>query len=143
MARVDVIMPQMGESIAEGTVITSYSIHYTKLYDASMGLAGGAILGKGTLEQKQRWGKPILTWEKIGAWGMTEAGAGSDAFRSMRTVATLPDRVNRITSYNVCYTKLLRFLRVRPRCFPRPSILRARQCPNRLLRRCPGRCIPG
>jgi hypothetical protein len=56
-------------------------------FGASMGLAGGAIMGKGTLEQKKRWGLPILTLEKIGAWGMTEPGAGSDAFRSMRTVA--------------------------------------------------------
>jgi len=56
-------------------------------FGASMGLAGGAIMGKGTLEQKKRWGLPLLTLEKIGAWGMTEPGAGSDAFRSMRTVA--------------------------------------------------------
>ena len=58
-------------------------------FGASMGLAGGAIMGKGTLEQKKRWGLPILTWDKIGAWGMTEPGAGSDAFRSMRTVAII------------------------------------------------------
>ncbi len=56
-------------------------------FGATMGLAGGAIMGKGTLEQKQRWGLPILTLAKIGAWGMTEPGAGSDAFRSMRTIA--------------------------------------------------------
>lgn len=56
-------------------------------FGASMGLAGGAIMRRGTPEQKRRWGLPILTWEKIGAWGMTEPGAGSDAFRSMRTVA--------------------------------------------------------
>lgn len=60
-------------------------------FGASMGLAGGAIMGKGTLEQKKRWGLPILTWEKIGAWGMTEPGAGSDAFGSMRTVAVPAD----------------------------------------------------
>jgi alkylation response protein AidB-like acyl-CoA dehydrogenase len=54
---------------------------------ATMGLAGGAIAAKGTLEQRKRWALPILTFEKIGAWGMTEPGAGSDAFRSMRTVA--------------------------------------------------------
>ena len=60
-------------------------------FGASMGLAGGAIMGKGTLEQKRRWGLPILTWDKIGAWGMTEPGAGSDAFRSMRTTATPKD----------------------------------------------------
>jgi len=44
-------------------------------------------MAKGTLEQKKRWGLPLLTLEKIGGWGMTEPGAGSDAFRSMRTVA--------------------------------------------------------
>jgi alkylation response protein AidB-like acyl-CoA dehydrogenase len=60
-------------------------------FGASAGLAGGAIMGKGTLEQKLRWALPILTWEKIGAWGMTEPGAGSDAFRSMRTVAVPKD----------------------------------------------------
>ena len=60
-------------------------------FGASMGLAGGAIMGKGTLEQKRRWGLPLLTWEKIGAWGMTEPGAGSDAFGSMRTVAVPKD----------------------------------------------------
>jgi alkylation response protein AidB-like acyl-CoA dehydrogenase len=60
-------------------------------FGASMGLAGGAIVGKGTLEQKKRWGLPMLAWDKIGAWGMTEPGAGSDAFRSMRTTATPRD----------------------------------------------------
>ena len=56
-------------------------------FGASLGLAGGAIMAKGTLQQKQRWALPILTMEKIGAWGMTEPGAGSDAFGSMRTTA--------------------------------------------------------
>ena len=60
-------------------------------FGASAGLAGGAIMGKGTLEQQRRWGLPILTWDAIGAWGMTEPGAGSDAFRSMRTVAVPKD----------------------------------------------------
>jgi len=56
-------------------------------FAASLGLTGGAIMGKGTLEQRKRWALPILTLKKIGAWGMTEPGAGSDAFRAMRTVA--------------------------------------------------------
>lgn len=60
-------------------------------FGASMGLAGGAIAARGTFEQKQRWALPILAWEKIGAWGMTEPGAGSDAFRSMRTTAVPKD----------------------------------------------------
>ena len=56
-------------------------------FGASTGLAGAAIMAKGTLEQKKRWALPVLCFDKIGAWGMTEPGAGSDAFRSMRTVA--------------------------------------------------------
>ncbi|HEY5925669.1 MAG TPA: acyl-CoA dehydrogenase family protein [Kofleriaceae bacterium] len=60
-------------------------------FGATGGLAGGAIMGKGTLEQKKRWALPIMTLEKIGGWGMTEPGAGSDAFRSMRTVAVPKD----------------------------------------------------
>jgi alkylation response protein AidB-like acyl-CoA dehydrogenase len=60
-------------------------------FGASMGLAGGAIMGKGSPEQRKRWALPILAWDKIGAWGMTEPGAGSDAFRSMRTQATPKD----------------------------------------------------
>jgi acyl-CoA dehydrogenase len=64
---------------------------FTLAFGASMGLAGGAIIARGTLEQKKRWGLPILTWDKIGAWGMTEPGAGSDAFRSMRTTAVPRD----------------------------------------------------
>ncbi|HEX5060000.1 MAG TPA: acyl-CoA dehydrogenase family protein [Kofleriaceae bacterium] len=64
---------------------------FTLAFGATMGLAGGAIVSRGTLEQKKRWGLPILTFEKIGGWGMTEPGAGSDAFRSMRTTAVPKD----------------------------------------------------
>jgi alkylation response protein AidB-like acyl-CoA dehydrogenase len=56
-------------------------------FGASIGLAGGAVMAKGTAEQRRRFGLPLLTMEKIGAWAMTEPGAGSDAFGSMRTVA--------------------------------------------------------
>ncbi len=56
-------------------------------FGAALGLAGGAIMAKGTLQQKLRFALPILTMEKIGSWGMTEPGAGSDAFGAMRTSA--------------------------------------------------------
>jgi acyl-CoA dehydrogenase len=56
-------------------------------FGAWLGLAGGAIMAKGTPAQRRRWGLPVLTMEAIGAWAMTEPGAGSDAFGSMRTVA--------------------------------------------------------
>ena len=59
-------------------------------FGVSMGLVGGAIVSKGTPEQIERWGLPIATVQQIGAWCLTEPGAGSDAFGSMRTSAT-PD----------------------------------------------------
>ncbi len=57
-------------------------------FGASTMLAGGAIMARGTPAQKLRWARPILTGKKIGAWGMTEPEAGSDAFSGMRTLAT-------------------------------------------------------
>lgn len=60
---------------------------YALAFGASLGLFGGAVMAKGTLEQKERWALPVLTLEKIGAWGLTEPGAGSDAFGSMKTRA--------------------------------------------------------
>jgi acyl-CoA dehydrogenase len=53
----------------------------------SMGLTSAAILSKGTIAQKERWGLPLLTMETIGAWAITEPGSGSDAFGSMRSTA--------------------------------------------------------
>lgn len=54
---------------------------------ASLGLCGGAILRKGTPAQRLRFGVPLLTGEKIGAWAITEPHAGSDALGGMRTTA--------------------------------------------------------
>jgi alkylation response protein AidB-like acyl-CoA dehydrogenase len=59
-------------------------------FGVSMGLVGGAIVQKGTVEQIERWGMPLATLQQIGAWCLTEPGAGSDAFGQMRTTAT-PD----------------------------------------------------
>jgi alkylation response protein AidB-like acyl-CoA dehydrogenase len=53
----------------------------------SMGLAGGAVMSKGTLRQKERWGIDLLTLDKIGAWAITEPGSGSDAFGGMKSTA--------------------------------------------------------
>ncbi|MCC6216997.1 MAG: acyl-CoA dehydrogenase family protein [Polyangiaceae bacterium] len=55
-------------------------------FGATLGLAGATLLQKGTPEQIERWALPVLTLEKIGCWGVTEPGAGSDAF-SMQTLA--------------------------------------------------------
>jgi alkylation response protein AidB-like acyl-CoA dehydrogenase len=56
-------------------------------YGASLGLAGGNIRSRGTEEQKKRWGTPIATLEKIGAWALTEPQAGSAAIRDMKARA--------------------------------------------------------
>ncbi len=60
-------------------------------FGASLGLFGGAVMARGTQEQKERWALPVLALEKIGAWALTEPGAGSDAFGSMATTARAAD----------------------------------------------------
>jgi alkylation response protein AidB-like acyl-CoA dehydrogenase len=56
-------------------------------WGASTGLFGANVLGKGTPEQIERFAIPTLRSERIGAWGLTEPGAGSDALSGMRTTA--------------------------------------------------------
>ena len=56
-------------------------------FGVSLGLVGGAIVAKGTADQIERWGMPLATLQQIGSWCLTEPGAGSDAFGSMRTTA--------------------------------------------------------
>jgi alkylation response protein AidB-like acyl-CoA dehydrogenase len=53
----------------------------------SMGLTASAIMSKGTIRQKERWGLDLLALDKIGAWAITEPGAGSDAFGGMQATA--------------------------------------------------------
>ena len=53
----------------------------------SMGLTSAAIMGKGTLEQKKRWALDLLTFDKVGAWAITEPESGSDAFGAMKASA--------------------------------------------------------
>ena len=56
-------------------------------FGVSLGLVGGAIVAKGTADQIEKWGLPLATLQQIGSWCLTEPGAGSDAFGSMRTTA--------------------------------------------------------
>ena len=51
----------------------------------SIGLAAGTINALGTVEQRKRWARDLVTFEKVGAWAITEPDAGSDAFGGMRT----------------------------------------------------------
>ena len=53
---------------------------------ATLGCAS-AILARGSADLIERYAIPIFRFEKIGAWALTEPGAGSDAFGGMRTTA--------------------------------------------------------
>jgi alkylation response protein AidB-like acyl-CoA dehydrogenase len=53
----------------------------------SLGLAAGTIMKRGSIEQKERWALDLLTFEKIGAWAITEPDSGSDAFGGMSSTA--------------------------------------------------------
>ena len=53
----------------------------------SLGLAAGTIMKRGTVEQKERWGRDLLTFDKVGAWAITEPDSGSDAFGGMKATA--------------------------------------------------------
>ena len=75
-------------------VITSYSIHYTKLYE------------------------PMAV---IGSDGFGFAPDGDRYFKIPQVgIVEIDDDVDRITSYNVCYTKLLR-LRSKPAATSNPA----------------------
>ena len=49
------------------------------IVSVSNGLVGKSILGFGSEEQKQEWLPGIATAEKLGCFGLTEPGTGSDA----------------------------------------------------------------
>ncbi|MGB1141066.1 MAG: acyl-CoA dehydrogenase family protein [Halioglobus sp.] len=53
----------------------------------STSLTAGAIMSKGTLEQKKKYARELMTLEKIGAWAITEPNSGSDAFGGMKATA--------------------------------------------------------
>ncbi|MBP2451685.1 acyl-CoA dehydrogenase family protein [Mycolicibacterium lutetiense] len=54
----------------------------------SSGLTVSTIQSRGTLAQQERWLPGLVTYEKIGAWAITEPDAGSDAFGGMKTYVT-------------------------------------------------------
>jgi len=78
-------------SALTGIEFSRVSPGFAMAVGASLGLCGGAIMRRGTAPQRRRFALPVLTGEKIGAWAITEPGAGSDAFGGMRTVARRVD----------------------------------------------------
>src|SRR5215813_13130918 len=87
----DDLMEGLGGSPMLGYVVVKelsrVSPGFAMGWGVSVGLAGGAILARGTAEQLERFAVPIMRVEKIGSWCLTEPGAGSDAFGSMATTA--------------------------------------------------------
>ena len=51
----------------------------------SLGLTVPTIMGRGTLAQQERWLPDLVTYEKVGAWAITEPDSGSDAFGGMKS----------------------------------------------------------
>jgi len=80
-----------GDAVAMSVIptieLSKYCPGLVTAMGVSMGLTAGAIMGKGTWAQKDRWALPLLTLDKIGAWAITEPGSGSDAFGAMKSTA--------------------------------------------------------
>src|SRR5438045_3103757 len=87
------------DTAADGALLSDPQLSGTLLYEltrvlpgfalsfgASLGLCGGSLLRRATPEQRARWAAPVLGFEKIGCWALTEPEAGSDAF-SLRATA--------------------------------------------------------
>ncbi|CAN5463404.1 acyl-CoA dehydrogenase family protein [soil metagenome] len=51
----------------------------------SLGLTVPTIQSRGTLTQQERWLPELVTYEKVGAWAITEPDSGSDAFGGMKS----------------------------------------------------------
>lgn len=54
----------------------------------SLGLTVPTIQSRGTLAQQERWLPELVTYEKVGAWAITEPDSGSDAFGGMKSYVT-------------------------------------------------------
>lgn len=84
-------------SFAADPMLTSVLLKEISRVSPGFGMAllatlgcGMAILSRGSAALIEGYALPVLRFEKIGAWGLTEPGAGSDAFGGMRTTA-VPD----------------------------------------------------
>lgn len=78
---------QAAMSIIPIIELCRYSPGMVTAMGVSVGLTGSAIMSKGTIAQKKRWGLDVLTLDKVGAWAITEPDSGSDAFGSMKATA--------------------------------------------------------
>ncbi|MBC7299690.1 MAG: acyl-CoA/acyl-ACP dehydrogenase [Nocardia sp.] len=65
--------------------LTGVTLGSVAAVGVSLGLGAATIVSRGTLAQKRRWLKDIVTLDKVAAWAITESDSGSDAFGGMKT----------------------------------------------------------
>lgn len=87
---------QSGPGFGEDPMVTSILLKEISRISPGFGMAllatvgcGTAILSSTVASVIERYAVPVLSFDMIGAWALTEPGAGSDAFGSMRTTARL------------------------------------------------------
>ncbi|HJV90449.1 MAG TPA: acyl-CoA dehydrogenase family protein [Holophagaceae bacterium] len=94
MGMLGVIFPEQYGGAGMGYLEYAVVVEELSRVDGSVGITIAAhnslcsnhIYAMGTEEQKQRWLKPLASGKCLGAWGLTEPEAGSDA-GAQRTVA--------------------------------------------------------
>jgi hypothetical protein len=78
-----------GEQAGLGFVVVSelcrVSMGVVTGLGVSLGLTVPTIASRGTLAQQERWLPELVTYEKVGAWAITEPDSGSDAFGGMKS----------------------------------------------------------
>jgi alkylation response protein AidB-like acyl-CoA dehydrogenase len=78
-----------GEQAGMGFVLVSelcrVSMGVVTGVGVSLGLTVPTIASRGTLAQQERWLPGLVTYEKVGAWAITEPDSGSDAFGGMKS----------------------------------------------------------
>ncbi|WP_158887839.1 acyl-CoA dehydrogenase family protein [Amycolatopsis anabasis] len=76
---------QEGMALIAISELAGVSLGIVASIGVSIGLTASTILTRGTLAQKERWLPELVTFEKVGAWAITEPDSGSDAFGGMKT----------------------------------------------------------
>ncbi|MDN5894252.1 MAG: acyl-CoA/acyl-ACP dehydrogenase [Nocardioides sp.] len=77
--------PDMAMSAIASIELVKVGMGIPTAIGVSSGLTAGTINALGTLEQRERWARDLATFEKVGAWAITEPESGSDAFGGMRS----------------------------------------------------------
>ncbi len=79
-----------GTSLLNGLIcmeMARIDASYATFYGVHTGLSAGSIYLCGDEEQKQRWLPPMMRWEKIGSFALTEPDVGSATSRGLTTTA--------------------------------------------------------